>query len=216
MERLMNLGYSYLVFIGDKMKKIIRFVKKIRPYKGGGVALFQKDSSTGEYIIFLGKRAGELKTGMEKIKCCFNTIFNSKGKSIKEVSKEVIHILFSGRGKWSIPGGGYEEKDNGDLRQTAKREFYEETGLNLDSIVLNKEPYEHNMWFLFFTWKTLLYELKPDYKLNPNCIHRAKDGFEFSEAKQIPLSELQVLKNKHELNFGVDCEVKAFLRKIRK
>lgn len=186
----MNLFYRYLVLIGDKMNKIIKFIINIKPYKGGGVALFQKDSSTGEYTIFLGKRAGELRTGIRR--------------------------FFSGRGKWSIPGGGYEKKDNGDLRQTAKREFHEETGLNIDDIVLNKEPYEHDFCFPFFTWKTLLYELKPDYKLNPNCIHRAKDGFEFSEAKQIPLSELQVLKNKHELNFGVDCEVKAFLRKIRK
>lgn len=172
------------------MKKIIKMIKKIRPYKGGGVALFQKDNATGEYTIFLGKRRGELRKGIRR--------------------------FFSGRGKWSIPGGGYDEKDNGDLRQTAKREFHEETGLNIDDIVLSKEPYEHNIWLPFFTWKTLMYELKPDYKLNTNCIRSARDGFEFSEAKQITQSELKVIKHKHELNFGVGWEVKAFLKKVRK
>lgn len=140
------------------------------PYKGGGIALFQKNSETGEYSMLLGKRKHN-----------------------------------PGKGKWSIPGGGYEERDK-DLSETARREFREETGLSLDDIVVegSNKPVICNIVIPFiFRWRTLIFILKDDWKYDNRRFH------EFSEVKQIPLSEL----NNYELAFGIKQEVRKFKRK---
>lgn len=134
-------------------------------YKGGGIALFQKDTKSDEYTILLGKRKHH-----------------------------------PGKGKWSIPGGGYEDFDK-NLTETTKREFKEETELNLSEIVTDLKPYEVNLIiFNVFIWRTLIFEMKPSYRLTKTVFH------EFSEVKQIPLSELK----KYKLAFGIKTEVKAF------
>jgi len=139
------------------------------PYKGGGVALFQKND-INDFTILLGKRKNK-----------------------------------PGKGKWSIPGGGYEDKDK-NLIDTAKREFREETGLNLNSILATKTPIICHLWIPFaFNWFTLIYVLKNDWKLTNNIFH------EFSEVKQISLRDL----NKYKLAFGVKTEVRTFNRKYK-
>jgi ADP-ribose pyrophosphatase YjhB (NUDIX family) len=35
------------------------------------------------------------------------------------------------KGKWALPGGGYDKKDSDDLHNTALREFEEETGIKI-------------------------------------------------------------------------------------
>lgn len=108
-----------------------------------------------------------------------------------------------GKGKWSIPGGGYENKDS-DLTETAKREFREETGLNLNSIVTTATPIKCHLWIPFvFNWITLIYVIKKDYRFRNNHFH------EFSEVKQISLKDLKNYK----LAFGVKSEVRTFKRK---
>ena len=140
------------------------------PYKGGGVAIFQKDNTTGEYSILLGKRLNN-----------------------------------PDRGKWSIPGGGYEKGDK-NLNATALREFSEETELVLNSIILADKTYRWHLWIPFiFEWETILCEIKEDWHLADKRFH------EFSEVRQIPLSEL---KN-YMLAFGVKSEVREFIRKNR-
>ena len=139
------------------------------PYKGGGVALFQKNAE-GVFSILLGKRIND-----------------------------------PGKGKWSIPGGGFEHKDK-NLFETARREFWEETGLNLNNIVVPQTPVKCHFWIPFcFKWLTLLYVLKDEWKLGKTHFH------EFSEIKQIPLRELKNYK----LAFGVMSEVKCFKRKYK-
>ena len=139
------------------------------PYKGRGVALFQKNSD-GEYSILLGKR------------------INNPGK-----------------GRWSIPGGGFAHKDK-HLSETARREFWEETGLNMNNIVVPQTPVKCHFWIPFcFKWLTLIYVLKDEGKHGKTHFH------EFSEIKQIPLRELKNYKRA----FGVMSEVKCFKRKYK-
>lgn len=105
----------------------------------------------------------------------------------------------------AYPGGG-AAADDADLAATVRREFKEESGLDLNSIVVGS-PLEHTIWILFlFHWKTLLYEARPDWVWPGNRFH------EFSEVRQIPVKDL----HSHPLAFGVRHEVRAFLRNRRK
>ena len=110
-----------------------------------------------------------------------------------------------GVGKWSIPGGGYESKEDLTLFMTAKRELQQETDIKLLKIINIKGPIVWRRNWLFFRWETYMYEVAPDFPV-PTHYH------EFSEMKFIPLNEL----GKYKLAFGVKSEIKHFLRNISK
>lgn len=135
-------------------------------YKGAGIALFKKDSTTGEYSVLLGKRKYRPDAG-----------------------------------KWSIPGGGYEAEKDYDLFETAKREFFEEVGINLCDVIQEKKAILCKIRFPFLVWNTYMFDVG-QYFLPKTNIH------EFSELKFIPICELKNLK----LAFGVKKEVRCFLR----
>ena len=134
------------------------------PYKGGGIALFQKNAE-GEFSILLGKRIND-----------------------------------PGKGKWSIPGGRFEQTDIS-LFETAIRELREETGINLTNN--EKDAVVCSFHYPFFEWKTFMYEVD-SYFLAPNIL-----GYEFSEIRFIPLKEIQ----KYKLAFGVRKEINHFKKR---
>ena len=103
------------------------------------------------------------------------------------------------KGKWSIPGGGFEKTDNS-LFETAIRELREETGINLTNN--EKDAVVCSFHYPFFEWKTFMYEVD-SYFLAPNIL-----GYEFSEIRFIPLKEIQ----KYKLAFGVRKEIRRFLK----
>ncbi len=102
------------------------------------------------------------------------------------------------RGSWAVPGGG---KDKGEsYLDCAKREFFEETGCNLD--VLN--PDFLGSWSLnllpFFKWITFFYKIDSfDLTLKPN---------EFSELKWIPIEKVRTYKCRPFTN----CEINSVRR----
>lgn len=103
------------------------------------------------------------------------------------------------KGKWSIPGGGFEKTDNS-LFETAIRELREETGIELS--LTEKDAVICSFHYPFFEWKTFMYEVD-SYFLAPKIL-----GYEFSEIRFIPLKEIQ----KYELAFGVRKEIRRFLK----
>ena len=103
------------------------------------------------------------------------------------------------KGKWSIPGGGFEKTDNS-LFETAIRELREETGINLTNN--EKDAVVCSFHYPFFEWKTFMYEVD-SYFLAPKIL-----GYEFSEIRFIPLKEIQ----KYKLSFGVRKEIRRFLK----
>ncbi len=103
------------------------------------------------------------------------------------------------KGKWSIPGGGFEKTDNS-LFETAIRELREETGINLTNN--EKDAVVCSFHYPFFEWKTFMYEVD-SYFLAPKIL-----GYEFSEIRFIPLKEIQ----KYKLAFGVRKEIRRFLK----
>lgn len=86
-----------------------------------------------------------------------------------------------------------------------------ETGLSLDDIVVddtiiegsNKPVICNTVIPFIFRWRTLIFILKDDWKYDNRRFH------EFSEVKQIPLSEL----SNYELAFGIKQEVRKFKKK---
>lgn len=54
-----------------------------------------------------------------------------------------------GKGKWSIPGGGYEPQDVS-ICATAQREFWEETGISLKTVCPASEPDMYRFRLPFF------------------------------------------------------------------
>ena len=97
-------------------------------------------------------------------------------------------------GKWAVPGGGKEKGES--YLACAKREFFEETGCNLDAI--NAKPI--GSWTLsllpFFKWTTFFYQidlftsrLKPD---------------EFSALEWVPIEKVKARKCRPFTN----CEIK--------
>lgn len=100
---------------------------------------------------------------------------------------------------WAVPGGGKEKGE--DFLTCAKREFFEETGCNLDSL----NPNFICSWSLnllpFFRWTTFFYKIELfDLTLKPS---------EFSELKWIPLKKVGSYKCRPFTN----CEIKRLLQK---
>ncbi len=145
---------------------IIRTLKKLKPYKGAGIALFKKIN--GDYSILLGKRN-----------------------------------INPDKGKWSIFGGKREKEDKSDW-DTAKREFFEESYINFDTLK-TKEIEECKFCLPFFKWTTFLREVDDSFSA-PNYF-----SSEFSDLKFIALNEI----NKYKLAFGVRKEIKKFLKIVQ-
>lgn len=109
-----------------------------------------------------------------------------------------------GKGKWSIPGGGYESFDS-NLAATAQREFKEETGIALKDVCDVARNHIYKIRLPLFCWDTLLYEVT-----STDFLSKARIS-EFSELKFISFSELKSYK----LAFGVKAEIEAFKHKIK-
>ena len=87
-------------------------------------------------------------------------------------------------GTWAVPGGGKEKGE--DYLTCAKREFYEETGCQLDS--LKAKPL--GSWSLsvlpFFKWTTFFYKIETfNAELRPD---------EFSELDWVPIKKVKARK----------------------
>lgn len=104
------------------------------------------------------------------------------------------------KGKWSIPGGRFEQTDNS-LFETAIRELREETGINLTNT--EKDAVICSFHYPFFEWKTFMYEIN-------SYFHAPKKlGYEFSEMRFISLKEI----HQYELAFGVKKEINHFKKR---
>ena len=102
--------------------------------------------------------------------------------------------------KWSIFGGKSETYDKSVL-ETAKREFHEESYINLDS--LNTELIGTcNFNLPFFKWTTFLYEVDDSFSIP------VRFSSEFSELRFIALKKIKNYK----LAFGVKKEIKKHFR----
>jgi 8-oxo-dGTP pyrophosphatase MutT (NUDIX family) len=106
-------------------------------------------------------------------------------------------------GKWSIPGGGYEEKVDRNPKENAFREFWEETHIDLKKKKISDVKEMHIAIPFFFDWHTFLYTTEDKLTEAIPC--------EFSRLQWIPLSNLHT----YELCFGVKEEVQAFLKAIK-
>ena len=95
------------------------------------------------------------------------------------------------KGKWSIPGGGFEKTDNS-LFETAIRELREETGINLSSTT-EKAPIICSFHYPFFKWITFMFEVDSNFHVPERFC------YEFSEMRFISLNEI----HQYELAFGV-------------
>lgn len=106
------------------------------------------------------------------------------------------------KGKWSIFGGRTESYDNTPF-ETAKREFREESYIDLDS--LNAKLIGTCKFNLFvFKWSTFLYIV--DESFSPPT----RFCSEFSEFRFIKLTEIKNYK----LGFGVKKEIREFLKLV--
>lgn len=115
------------------------------------------------------------------------------------------------KGKWSIPGGGYEKKD-GNLFTTAKREFREELGISLNDVLECEQqlfPVECKFSFpsrifgvKIFEWITYMFEVDPSWN------YFSHFSWEFDEVNFVPVKKLK----KYKLAFGVRKEVRKFLK----
>lgn len=59
---------------------------------------------------------------------------------------------FPNIGFWGIPGGKMEDKDNNNFEQTAKRECFEETGIDINNNLILLDEIRDNK----FIWNTYL------------------------------------------------------------
>ena len=107
-----------------------------------------------------------------------------------------------GYGKWAIPGGGRERYD-ADFRETAYRELWEETGIDIKR--LQKEELDEIKTDLpFFRWRTFLVLLLEDATyVRPR---------EFSELRWVPVSEIRRI----DLWISLGRELRAFNRAIKR
>ena len=109
-------------------------------------------------------------------------------------------IIKPNKGKWSIPGGGFEQTDNS-LFETAIRELREETGIDLSSI--ENDAVICSFHYPFFEWKTFMFEVDSDFHVPERYC------YEFSEMRFISLKEI----HQYELAFGVKKEINHFKKK---
>lgn len=169
---------------------------KLKPYKGAGVALFKKMlNKIKKYIFYaLFYKGGGV--------ALFKKLPNG-GYAIL-LGKRVYN---PGAKKWSIPGGGWNPKEDKTLADTAKREFYEEilkkNNKQFETFIIEYNAKLLGEWKLFNRWTTLIYEIDQSFE--------APEVFssEFSELKFIPLSKL----GDYKLAFGVKREIKKFLKR---
>lgn len=108
------------------------------------------------------------------------------------------------KGKWSIPGGGFEKTDNS-LFETAIRELREETGINLSSTT-EKAPIICSFHYPFFEWITFMFEVDSNFHVPERFC------YEFSEMRFISLNEI----HQYELAFGVKKEINHFKKRFQK
>ena len=87
-------------------------------------------------------------------------------------------------GTWSVPGGGKEKGE--DYLTCAKREFWEETGCDLDSLDAKAIDSWSLSFLPFFKWTTYFYKIDAfDCKLKPS---------EFSCLEWVPLEKVKARK----------------------
>lgn len=134
--------------------------------------------------------------------------YKGAGIAIIKKQNDELFILLGKRtekpqkGKWSIPGGGFEKYDKS-LFETALREFREETRIDLSETINEKDALICDFHFPVFEWKTFIFEVNSDFPTPRKFCH------EFSEMKFISINELKNFK----LAFGVKKEIKTFLIK---
>ena len=137
--------------------------------------------------------------------------YKGAGIALFQKRNDVYAILLGKRmispqkGKWSIPGGGFE-KDDTSLYKTALREFKEETGIDLTGMVYEKDAVIRSFKYPFFEWKTFMFETAPSFSVPQ------KFCFEFSEMKFVLLKDLK----HYQLAFGVKKEIGKFLKNSAK
>jgi len=106
-----------------------------------------------------------------------------------------------GKGKYSIPGGGYEEWDKS-LKATAERECREETGIIVKDVCAGKTPVVKRFPFFFYDWATYMYEVDAHWQIPSEKVHELKN-FGFVNIKDIKPEEMA---------FGLKSEIRKFVR----
>jgi len=93
-------------------------------------------------------------------------------------------------GMWSIPGGSMEEGENS--QESAKREFFEETAINIDSENLDYVGVipRHTRDGKKIKGFMYIYLLEPEEKIYPD-LNSAIDGEEHTECKYMSLKEIK-------------------------
>ena len=118
----------------------------------------------------------------------------------------------AGQGKWSFPGGAMNARDGGDFLTTAKRETFEEMGVDIDCLAARRmDSISHRLFF--YQWETFFYLLEAP---------EIGDGFRFihemSEWKWFPFSDLAGMQARNELfkigPVSVASAVKKFMKSI--
>lgn len=102
-------------------------------------------------------------------------------------------------GNWSLPGGGVKRKEN--IKQTAARELYEETKVEVDANDLKKlSSFEHNSKKLKYS--VSLFWIQLDHLVEPQ-----KRNLEIADAGWFKINELNNLN----LDEDVDIAIKKYL-----
>ena len=137
--------------------------------------------------------------------------YKGAGIALFQKRNDVYAILLGKRtispqkGKWSIPGGGFE-KDDTSLYKTALREFKEETGIDLTGMVHEKDAVICSFKYPFFEWKTFMFKIDSLFSA-PKIF-----SYEFSEMNFVLLKDLK----DYQLAFKVKKEIGKFLKNSAK
>lgn len=103
-------------------------------------------------------------------------------------------------GKWAVPGGGREKTDKSEV-DTAKRELFEETGIELDKLE-TRALGSLTIRLPFFRWTSFYFEVKTkDFQLKAD---------EFSDLEWVALD---MVKKKHLRPF-MKSEVRYLSKKL--
>lgn len=118
------------------------------------------DGKWGNHMQFTAAAVEELGK-INGPRCCKRDAMVSFKNAVEYVNKTYLlgkRSINPGRGKWSIPGGGFDVRCDEDLSNTAEREFWEETGIKFKDVC--KTQKHDVMWIRFplFTWMTILAE----------------------------------------------------------